>query len=466
MQRKIYKYLFREISSDTISYLRICLGLLLAYELWDYRFYFADGLLQSEYFFTYDGFSWVKPFTKPIMEYIVYGGILVGILVALGIFFRPLSIVLALITTYVFLLDKGHYNNHGYLYVILSWLLVFTHADSKYVPFKKRSDLIPYWQVFIFKLQITIVYFMGGIAKIDSDWLQGYPMRYWLYDKGQEMGGKFGAFLCSGSAALFYSYSGLFFDLLVPIFLWNDKKRKYILPFILFFHVSNHFFWNIGSFPWAMLAFTPIFFTPGFFDRFFDAKKIKDTEKIKDVAINSWKGNLVIGAIAIWFFIQITFPLRWLWLYNGRNPSWTGQGHLFAWRMMLTDTIEAVRLKIIIPETGEVLYVNLFDYFSYRQFYKSMRTPSSMLPFIHMISENLRQNGVKDPVIKMEFYKSVNLRAPMLLNDTSLNYANVNYNPAISQFWIQPWSTEDQPLEFTTEQYGKWKLFLSGYEGK
>lgn len=43
---------------------------------------------------------------------------------------------------------------------------------------KPLTNLVPRWQPFIIQAQIMIVYFYGGIAKINYDWLvRGEPVR-------------------------------------------------------------------------------------------------------------------------------------------------------------------------------------------------------------------------------------------------------------------------------------------------
>ena len=62
--------------------------------------------------------------------------------VALGFLYRASAILFFLTYTYVFLLDKTHYNNHYYLISLLGFLLIFVDAHRwASVDQKLRPDL-------------------------------------------------------------------------------------------------------------------------------------------------------------------------------------------------------------------------------------------------------------------------------------------------------------------------------------
>jgi hypothetical protein len=70
----------------------------------------------------------------------------------------------------------------------MSLLLIFVPAhrafslDSRLRP-TLRSDTAPAWTLWMLRAQIGIVYFFGGVAKLNGDWLQGEPMRMWLTER-------------------------------------------------------------------------------------------------------------------------------------------------------------------------------------------------------------------------------------------------------------------------------------------
>ena len=116
------------------------------------------------------------------------------------------------------------------------------------------SSTVPAWTIWLLRFQIGVPYFYGGLAKLNADWLQGYPMRYWLSERADFP--VIGQYFHNVSTAYFFSYSGLLIDLLaVPLLLW---KRTRVLMFVVLmsFHFVNTRLFNIGIFPWFMLAAT------------------------------------------------------------------------------------------------------------------------------------------------------------------------------------------------------------------
>ena len=51
--------------------------------------------------------------------------------------------------------------------------------DARWRP-SLRSETLPAWNLWLLRFQMSVVYLYGGIAKIQADWLQGYPMRLWM----------------------------------------------------------------------------------------------------------------------------------------------------------------------------------------------------------------------------------------------------------------------------------------------
>ena len=61
------------------------------------------------------------------------------------------------------------------------------------------------------------------------------------------------------------------------------------------------------------------------------------------------------------------------------------------------------------------------------------------------------KGGAKDPIVKMEIYKSFNGRPYMLLNDTALNYATVEETYFSVPDWIQPGNEDEEPGQLWKE---------------
>src|SRR5260221_13981818 len=79
----------------------------------------------------------------------------------------PAGIFFFFMDFYFLLLDKSYYNNHMSLYSLLG--LLFSLAEET-----KRKDgviTVPNWVLRIMQFQIVVVYFYGGLAKINPDWI-------------------------------------------------------------------------------------------------------------------------------------------------------------------------------------------------------------------------------------------------------------------------------------------------------
>ena len=144
-----------------------------------------------------------------------------GILAAFiifGLWYRVSAFLFFIGFTYVFLLDQTNYLNHFYLISWVSFLMIFVPAHrAASLDGVRRPDLrvatTPAWPLWLLRAMVGIAYFFGGVAKINSDWLHGEPMRMWLAARTDFP--LIGSFFTEPWAAYFFSYSGLMFDLLV-----------------------------------------------------------------------------------------------------------------------------------------------------------------------------------------------------------------------------------------------------------
>ena len=85
---------------------------------------------------------------------------------------------------------------------------------------KRRSDTLPTWCLWLLRSQVGLVYFFAGVAKLNSDWLRGEPIRQWLADRDDYP--LIGSWLDTEAAVWFFGYGGLIFDLAVaPALLWR-----------------------------------------------------------------------------------------------------------------------------------------------------------------------------------------------------------------------------------------------------
>ncbi|MCC9605803.1 HTTM domain-containing protein [Blastopirellula sp. JC732] len=355
-----------QIDGSSLAMFRIGFGLVIVWHILKY-FKSPTGVTEIErvfasplLHFTYPGFSWVQPWSEPwlTVHFAVVG--VAAALVALGLFYRVAIVTLFFGYTYIFLLEATLYNNHYYLICLLAFLLCFMPANRcwsldnliakrfRKIAFEPAEQTvagkeIPFWPVFTLRFQMFIVYFFGGVAKFNNDWLTGEP----LFGPGNILHDFINSTIGLPDAirpihlCLFLAWGGLVFDLSVSFLLLWRKTRLLGLFATIIFHVHNHFIFPIGIFPAMALSSTMIFFDPGWLRQLADWVRrprwnLRQKTSEQHVSPSQNRPQIAWGlAIALAGFIawQTSWPLRHLFVEGDAN--WTEEGQDFSWRMML-----------------------------------------------------------------------------------------------------------------------------------
>ena len=306
--------LFDRVDAAPLVYARVVFGACMAIEV--FRFFrngwISNYFVKPTFFFAYPGFEWVRPLGGDGMYVLFAVAGLAAVGVATGKRYRLSALALAVAWSWIFLIDQTNYLNHGYLLCLLAWLLAV-------IPMERT---VPRWALLLVTGQLALVYFFGAVAKLDADWLAGDVARFFLSRTelteplAQSKAGRVG-----------FALGGLFFDLLiVPGLVWRRTRLLASLAAATF-HLTNAWLFQIGVFPWVMLALTPVFYPADFTRRLLrlptlDAPPEPQRER-----------PLVAAALALWFAVQVALPLRH-WLYPGQ-VNWTEEGHNFSWHMKL-----------------------------------------------------------------------------------------------------------------------------------
>jgi hypothetical protein len=165
--------LLRPVDIASLVLFRIGFGSLMAWWAWDYL---ASGrvrflYVEPRFHFTYYGYDWVQPWPGPGMYLHFVGLALLGVAIAFGCCYRLAAALFAAGFTYVFLLDATNYQNHYYLIMLLSWLLVILPLNRA-VSFDAArwpaitGWLMPTWARGWFALHCFALR-LGGVAKLD-----------------------------------------------------------------------------------------------------------------------------------------------------------------------------------------------------------------------------------------------------------------------------------------------------------
>ncbi len=451
----ILNYLVKPIDSASIALFRILFGLVMG---WHYIIFIAKNAVYIQFIFTKYFFSYID-FVKPLpgngMYYIFYALILIAILFSLGCAYHIVAILFFGLNLYVFLIDKTEYLNHSYLIVLLNFLFIFIPANrlwsiDKFFFGAKWPDTVPNWTILLLRFQFFIVYFFGGIAKLNYDWLHAHPIKEWLSEISKTANLPF--LEKSKWAPWLIAYGGIFIDLICPILICF-KRTFFVGAFILcVFHCLNSRLFSIDVFPYLMMVSLALFPRPDWPKlTFYKIKnrlfKSYSTNIINNdlISINNneksfFTSDLLIVFIGFYVLIQLFLPLR-RFLYPG-NVSWTEYGHRYSWSMMLRQKYGNITMYEINPITKEIRPIDLYKYLTYRQAVRMSTRPDMIIQFAKDYARSRQLiTGIR-PIIKVEAMASLNGRPYQYLIDPNVDLA-IQKNPILPVPWILP--LKDKP---------------------
>jgi hypothetical protein len=405
-------YLRAPEDGASLAFFRFCFGAIM---LWEVFRYWAGGRIARYYIEPGFYFSFV-PSLKPWGGSGMYWhfGLLgaLSVLITLGLLYRAAAALFCAAFTYVFLLDKANYLNHLYLVCLVSFLMILVPAHrvasvDRWLFFPSAPETVPRWSRLLLRAQIMIVYFFGGIAKLNSDWLRGEPVGTWIAERSDLP--VIGPLLEHPSAGVVFAYGGLFIDLSVGFLLFF--RRTFVLGAALavIFNVLNALIFSIGIFPYFMIASLALFPDPAWprrlWRRLFGEEPAQSSPP--PLAAPSAGEKAMIAFIHLYMVVQLALPLRH-WLYPG-DVNWTEEGHRFAWRMKLRDKeVKSFGMRVIDPRSGAEEYINPEEWLTDRQFRKMLTRPDMIVQLAaHVADTREAERGVR-PIVKVEVIASLN----------------------------------------------------------
>lgn len=383
--------------------------------------------------------------------YALYAGVFVaGALIAVGRCYRPAVLAVFVLATWIFLLDSTYYQNHEYLVSALAFLMLFLPLDTRWSldahhhP-ERTSGTVPAWVLWVLRFQIAVPYVYGGIAKLNSDWLHGEPLRRWLANRTEIE--PIATILTTEAVVWFMAYGALVLDLGIVLALWFRPTRVAAFVVVTAFHLMNVWLWGLFIFPWLMIAATTLFFEPDWPERF--------ARRLPPEATARGRALLRIGpgahpppdraprriptalavVLLVWCGLQIVVPFRH-YAIDG-NPSWTEQGHRFAWHMKLRDKHGSATFVVTTPD-GAVERIDPRDHLTPKQAAHLPGHPERLAHFARVLSDRY---GAAE--VRAETSVSLNGRPPQPIVDPMVDLSAV---PRF-EFGRSPWILDlDQPL--------------------
>ncbi|MDA0735445.1 MAG: HTTM domain-containing protein [Chloroflexi bacterium] len=291
---------FQPVDASSLVYFRIAFGSIMLWETWrfvrnDWVGYFFSG---KEFYFTYWPFDFLHPWPQEWMYvHLVLMGIFASFII-LGFCYRISATAFFLMITYLFLLEQARYLNHLYLVCLLSFLMIFLPANRYFsldvlLRPSIKSITVPAWSLWLLRFQIAVPMFFGGIAKLNSDWLHGEPLRAWLSVRTDFP--LLGQFFANETVVWVMVYGSLLVDLLFIFYMLNRRTRVFGLIVVLAFHFMNARLFDIGIFPWFMIAATLVFFAPDWPVRVLKDVKLRHNYRLPALVLGLVVGFLVGG---------------------------------------------------------------------------------------------------------------------------------------------------------------------------
>ncbi|MFP2963789.1 HTTM domain-containing protein [Myxococcus sp. 1LA] len=430
---------------------RVALGLLVFVSAVRFLAYgWVDVLFTSPRFhFTYWGFSWVPALPAPWMHGVFAALAVLGLCMAVGLFYRVTVALLFVAITYVQLVDVSNYLNHYYLVSLLLGLMFFvpTHRGFSVDAWRNpalRSDWLPAWCTWLLRFQVSVVYVFAGLAKLTSDWLlHAQPLNIWLSARTSLP--VVGPLLDERWVAYAAAWSGFLFDTFIVAFLLTRKLRPFAYVAVLGFHAATSALFPIGMFPVIMVTGALVFFEPSWPRRLFRGLRTRvarpptpapaECSATPALGAPGWKAQVALGLAVVYAVIQVAVPLR-THLYDG-NVLWHEQGMRFSWRVMAREKNGSVTFIVRAPASDREWHVAPSQYLTRLQEREMSVQPDLILQLARHIARDFEAQGNGRVQVHVDAQVSLNGRPAELLVDPDVDLAQEEDGLAPKR-WIRP----------------------------
>lgn len=439
MLSTFFRLLQKPIPSGSLAFFRIVYGLLMFISISRFLLngWVEELYILPKFFFPFFQTTLLQPLPGMGMYFIFSALLLLSLGVLFGFLYKISISLFFLLFTYVELLDKTNYLNHYYLISLISFLMIFlplscTFSIDAFLKPSRNKKEVPRWIILVLRLQIGLVYFFAGLAKIKYDWLiEAQPLKIWLSaNAGLPI---IGPVLGQSWIAYAFSWGGMLFDLSIPFFLIRKRTRFTAFIFIVIFHLITFALFQIGMFPWIMMSLALIFFPPTMHENILKALFNRFTQRTNSLN-TAWQSKFNIKFIAalfcIYFIIQVILPLRYL-AFPG-NVLWTERGFRFSWNVMLMEKNAFIEFSMVDSVTKKKWLVPLSPTLSNQQQRMMASQPDMILQFAHYLAKDYFEKTGRRAEVYAECYASLNGKTSKLLIDPKVNLAKAE----MDEKWI------------------------------
>uniref|UniRef100_A0A1B6CFW1 Vitamin K-dependent gamma-carboxylase n=1 Tax=Clastoptera arizonana TaxID=38151 RepID=A0A1B6CFW1_9HEMI len=463
------KLMYRPMDPSSLGVARILFGMLMFIDTLEERgLSDADIKWGDPKLCRFPLFNFLKPFPLEWMCLIYFLMAVGSIGIMLGAYFKQSCLIFLVPYWYLFFLDKTAWNNHTYMYGLLSILFYFSSAnhfwsiDGYYAKVQNDSH-VPLWNYAILRFQQFILYFIAGLKKMDQDWIFGYSMsnlsQHWIFDP-------FLYFLTRQQIDFWIVHIfGFLLDLTIAFWLYFDQTRPFALIALGLFHFMNSRIFSIGMFPYVCLAMMPLFCYSDWarkLSRYVSENICKEQPSKNDICIYqevekengftntqkpkeksnkcNWKYKLTSVFIIFYCSIQGFLPYSHF-ITKGYN-NWTNGLYGYSWDMMVHswDTVLLV-VRIVDKDTGEEHFL---DPEAWVNTDKWSKHGDMLIQYAQCIQNNIQNevNGMSNISINVDVWCSLNKRFQQRMYNPKIDLLTADWSPFQPISWLMPLLTQ------------------------
>jgi hypothetical protein len=405
---------------------RIGLGLVLLFSTLRFvaKGWVTTLLVAPSLHFTYSPAPFVRPLPAQAMFALFALLALAALGIAVGYRYRLCVWAFFIGFTYVELIEKATYLNHYYfvsVVTLLLGLLPAANAASLDVRFGRsaRYDSVPAWVQWALRLQVGVVYFFAGVAKLNADWLlHAQPLRIWLAARSDLP--FIGPWLEEPLLAYVFSWSGAVFDLGIVFFLSNRRMRPYAFAVLVAFHLITSVLFPIGVFPFLMVLGATVFFEASWARRWLGLGGLTQQ--------SGTPSRAAVCAVALHVCLQLAIPVRQHLL----RSAWTLRGFDFAWNVMVAEKAGFARFEARDKHTGESFAIEPQRYLAPFQERAMTQDPAMIRQFAQLAAREIARRDGREVEIRAEAWATLNGRASQQLVDPRVDLAD----PRVNRFML------------------------------
>ena len=440
----------KPVPADSVAVFRIAFGLLVTFS--SLRF-LAKGWVDALYLeptnhLTYRWFGWVAPLPAPWMHLMLVALAVLGICIALGYRHRLATVLFILLFAYTELIEAALYLNHYWFVTLAAVLLLVLPVQHRWsldaVAGRVRPcTWTPAGVVWALRAQVGLVYVFAGLAKLNPDWLfEAQPLKLWLADRTHLA--IIGPYLDEPLVAYLASWGGALFDCTIVGWLLWRKSRPWAYGVLVVFHVATWLLFQIGVFPWVMIAATLVFFSPDWPTKLMrqmrQAWQMQHRPKLAGLAAPLATAattapassttpapttpRLKKPALALLIALavmQIALPLRHY--IHHSNVRWSEEGYYLSWRVMLTEKAGYLRYQVQHPASGQSWQANPELVLTDWQASYAATRPDLIHATALLLTEHYAQQGIHNIEVYADSWAAMNGRPAQRLVNPTVNLA-------------------------------------------